>query len=188
MLFMKMNKKTVALCGVAAFLGLMMLFSPDTFIKVIVIAAGSACVVSGILALTGARTIIDDPVYSWCVTGRAALSILAGALAVILPLAIARTAWTVMLYILAIELLVSAIVETYTTLKLRQADVDCKLYWGEVIVSVAISFVLFLMPAKIGSALIRIVGACILVAAIVLFILEYRSNKGIDFTVETLDD
>lgn len=185
---MEINRKTIALCMAAALLGLMMLFSPATFIKVIIIAAGCACVVSGILALTGARTLIEDPIYSWCVTGRAALCIIVGALAVILPLAIAKTAWTVMLYILAIELLVSAIVEVYTTLKLKEAGIDCKFYWGEVIVSVAVSFVLFLMPAKIGSALIRIVGACILIAAIALFIWEYRSNKGIDFTVETLDD
>lgn len=185
---MEINKKTIALCIAAAFLGLMMLFSPATFIKVIIIAAGCACVVSGILALTGARRLIDDSVYSWCVTGRAALSIIVGALAVILPLAIAKTAWTVMLYILAIELLVSALVEVYTTLKLKEEGVDCKFYWGEVIVSVGVSLVLFLMPAKIGSALIRIVGACILIAAISLFIWEYRSNKGISFTVETLDD
>lgn len=183
-----MNKKTILLCAAAAFLGLMMLFSPATFIKVIIIAAGCACVVSGVLALTGARTLIDDPVYSWCVTGRAILCIIVGALAVILPLAIAKTAWTVMLYILAIELLVSAGVEVYTTLKLKEEGVDCKFYWGEVIVSVAVSLVLFLMPAKIGSALIRIVGACILIAAIVLFVMEYRSNRGISFTVETLDD
>lgn len=185
---MEINKKTILLCAAAAFLGLMMLFSPATFIKVIIIAAGCACVVSGVLALSGARTLIEDPVYSWCVTGRAILCIIVGALAVILPLAIAKTAWTVMLYILAVELLVSAAVEVYTTLKLKAADVDCKFYWGEIIVSAAVSLVLFLMPAKIGSALIRIVGACILIAAIALFIWEYRSNKGIDFTVETLDD
>lgn len=185
---MTMNKRTILLCAAAAFLGLMMLFSPATFIKVIIIAAGCACVVSGVLALTGARTLLEDSVYAWCVTGRAILCIIVGALAVILPLAIAQTAWTVMLYVLAVELLVSAIVEVYTTLKLKEAGIDCKFYWGEVIVSVAISFVLFLMPAKIGTALIRIVGACILIAAVVLFIMEYRSNKGIDFTVDTLDD
>lgn len=185
---MSMNKKTILLCAAAAFLGLMMLFSPATFIKVIIIAAGCACVVSGILALTGARTLLADKVYSWCVTGRSILCIIVGSLAVILPLTIAKAAWTVMLYILASELLVSALIEVFTTLKLKEADIDCKFYWGEVIVSAAVSLVLFLMPAKIGFAIIRIIGACILIAAIALFIWEYRSNKGINFTVETLDD
>lgn len=82
--------------------GLLMLFSPDAWIKVVVIVLGVAAIVNGLFNLVYVRRVFDDAYFRRSIVVRGLLSLVVGLLAVILPLALAAAVWTAMVYMLAV--------------------------------------------------------------------------------------
>ncbi|MCM1321017.1 MAG: DUF308 domain-containing protein [Bacteroides sp.] len=161
--------KSYVLAGIMGIiLGLMMLFAPAAFIQVVVIVIGAASVVSGVLGFLTVRSLIDDVLFKRTIVVRSVLCILVGMLAVFLPLVLAGTVWTVMSYILAAELFVSAVLEIYGVIKLKSAGQTVKPYYAEILVSLIFSCILFASPAAVGITIIRFAGGLVLLAASVL--------------------
>lgn len=174
----------------AAVVGLMMIAAPADFIRVTVILVGVASIVNGFVNLITIRTLILDPSFRLDVTIRGWTSLIVGILAVTLPLVFAATMWTVMLYVLAVYLVMSIIMEIYAAVKLHAAGIPCGPFVWEIIISLLIAVALFAMPLDIGMLMVRIGGAAVTVAAVCLFIYSIKHRDIVEEaeSVEDADD
>lgn len=162
--------------------GLLMLFSPDAWIKVVVIVLGVAAIVNGLFNLLYVRRVFDDAYFRRSIVVRGLLSLVVGLLAVILPLALAAAVWTAMVYMLAAYLLVSALLELFATIRLRSSGVDTRPYYGEIVGSIILAVVLFVVPAQLGVLLVRIFGGLLVVSGICFLVWQWR-NRGVEYYV-----
>lgn len=189
-----MDRNRIFLGFVTAALGLLLLISPDSFIKLFVILLGVAAVIDGIFILATTRNLILDPQYNLIVTIRGVLSIAVGAFAVIFPLATAKTVWNIMAYSLAVYLLISAVMQIYTITKLHRNGIMIRQSMIEVLTSILLAVVLFVIPAKeVGDFIVRIFGIALVIFGAGTVILQWK-NRPITVvpdsveTVETEDD
>lgn len=172
-----MRKTYIGIGLLTAVVGLLMLFAPDAWTKVVVIILGVAAIVNGIFNLFYVRSVISDRSYRRAIILRGIISIVVGLVAVVLPLALAATVWTVMLYVLAAYLLVSAALEVYATVKLKASGINVKPYYGEIIGSAVLAVVLFVIPAQLGLVLIRICGALLVITGAGVIIWEWKNRN-----------
>lgn len=186
-----MDKNRVFLGFVTAALGLFLLISPQTFIQFFVIILGVAAVIDGIFILATSRNLIVDPQYNMIVTIRGVLSIVAGALAVILPMAIANIAWKVMAYSLAIYLLISTGMQIYTITKLHRNGIMIRQSMIEVLTSILLAIALFVIPSKVaGDFIVRILGIALLIFGAGTVVLQWKNRPitVVPDSVETVEE
>ncbi|MDL2229192.1 DUF308 domain-containing protein [Treponema sp. OttesenSCG-928-L16] len=172
-----MTKTSIIACAVSVLLGLVMLFVPNGFVSALLVGIGIAAVINGIVNLLSLRNLIDDASFRRAILIRGILNIIAGLAAIIIPLTVAGTVWTVIIYILAAELIVSAIIELYSVWKLRQAGISAGMFISEALISILIAAVLFAIPAAIGLTIIRILGVLIIIGGISGIVWGIRANQ-----------
>lgn len=172
-----MSKSYLGMGLLSMVAGFFMVFSPDSWTKIVVILLGLAAIVNGFFNLFYVRRIFDDIYFRRSVIIRGLLSLVVGLVAVILPLALAAAVWTAMVYLLAAYLLVSALLELFATIRLRASDVNSKPYYGEIIGSIVLAVVLFIIPAQVGILLVQICGGLLVLAGLVLIFWQWR-NRG----------
>lgn len=186
-----MDKNRVFLGFVTAALGLFLLISPQTFIQFFVIILGVAAVIDGIFILATSRNLIVDPQYNMIVTIRGVLSIVVGAFAVILPMAVANIAWKVMAYSLAIYLLISAGMQIYTITKLHRNGIMIRQSMIEVLTSILLAIALFVIPSKVaGDFIVRIFGIALVIFGAGTVIVQWRNRPitVVPDSVETVEE
>ena len=171
-----MRKSYIALGILAGIIGLMMLFAPTEWIKVTVIVLGAGTIINGLYNLKTVRILVTDTDYQRLISIRGFTSIAIGVLAVLLPLLIAGIVWTVMIYILAVYLLLSAGTELFALTKMKKGGIDTKPYMYEVFFSICFAVLLFIMPAKFGLIIVRIIGILILLAAAGFLFREWKNK------------
>ena len=99
-------------------------------------------------------------------------------MAVLFPLAIGGAAWTAMIWLLIIYLLISAAFGFYAAALLKDSDIDRKRYIIENLFLLALAVLLVLIsPRALGNAIIRLIGIITLVAGAVLIIFDILSSK-----------
>lgn len=182
---MHKSELTVGILLIA--ISLMMIVAPEQCIKVVVVLLGVEAIVNGGYGLLKVRSLLVDNSFQMVVLIRSAVSIVVGLLAVILPLALAKAVWTGLLYMLAFYLLVSAILELYAVAKMRNTDIERKNYIVEIVVSVALAIVMFIMPRKIGEVLMRLLGVFLLVVSIAYLAYQSKTRHVIVDNVEVVD-
>ena len=186
-----MDKNKFFLGFMTAALGLFLLISPDTFISFFVILLGVAAIIDGVFILATTRDLIIDPQYKLIVTVRGVLSIVVGLLAVILPIAVAAVVWKAMAYTLAIYLLVSSAMQLYTITKLHRNGIMVRQSMIEVLSSLVIALVLFIIPAQTaGHFIIRLFGIVLLSIGIGLIVIQWRNRPEVIVpdSVQTVDE
>ena len=146
--------------------GLIMLFVPEGFIQAVMVSLGVAAFSNGVYILVKSRHLIDARPFSNVMTVRAVLSMVVGLVAIVLPLALAGTLWLIVSWILAGYLVLSAALQIYGIVKLREAGIPAPLFYYETGVSLVLALILFFMPGTIGITLIRIAGAMVLLGGI----------------------
>ncbi|MBP3709549.1 MAG: DUF308 domain-containing protein [Treponema sp.] len=182
-------RKTVFTLGVLlAVVALMMIIAPEQCIKVAVIALGIEAVINGLFSLVKIRYLVADKSFQLVVLIRSVISIVIGLLAIILPLKFAATMWIIMLYMLAGYLLAAAVLELYTIAKLRDTNIERRQYMIEVIVSFVGAIILFIIPQKIGLALIRVLGVVLLIVSAGYLLFEWHNRPIVVDDVEVIDD
>ena len=170
-------RKTYIGIGILSIIiGLMMLIVPEQCIKAIVIILGIFSIGNGIFNLFSIRKLIADSNFVKAITIRGAISILVGVLAIFLPLVFAGILWTVMVYSLAFYLLISSGMEIYSTIKMNQFGINTKPYVAEIIGSIVIAIILLIIPAKIGTLIVRLLGLAIMIIGIGLLFFEIKSK------------
>lgn len=174
-----MRKSYVGMGFLSLIAGLLMLFSPEAWTKVVVILLGLAAIVNGCFNLFYVRRIFDDDYFRRSIIIRGIVSLAVGLVAVILPLVLAATVWIAMVYLLAAYLLVSAALELYASLRLRASGVDTKPYYGEIVGSIILAIILFIIPAQVGIVLVRICGALLVLSGLGVIFWQWR-NRGVE--------
>src|SRR5574344_185430 len=182
-------RKTDFLLGVLlAVVGLMMIIEPSRCIRVAVIALGAATVVDGVYSIAKIRTLLSDRAFQVTAVISGAVSILVGAVAIILPLAVADVMWTIMLYVLAAYLVLLAVVEMYTVAKLRDTGIARRQYVVDIIVAFICAIILFIIPHRIGLTLVRVLGVIMMIVSAVYLLYQWKNRPIVVEKVEVVDD
>ena len=164
---------------VAALLGLLIIIFPSFWIKLVVIMIGLAAIAYGIYSLKFTKAISEDISYRRTIIIKSIVSIVAGVMAVLFPLAIGGAAWTAMIWLLIIYLLASAAIGFYAAALLKDSGVERKKYIIENLLLLAVAVVLILIsPRDLGKAIIRLIGIVVLVGGTGLILFDVFSNKG----------
>lgn len=175
-------KKWYLTAGIlAVILGLMIIIFPAFWIKLIVTVLGLGAVAYGIYNLKFTKDLFDDERYKKIILIKSIVSIVAGVLAVLFPLALGNAAWTVMSVVLIIYLIGAAAIGFYSVSLLKNADINRKRYIFENLILLGIAVVLILIsPQNLGIAIIRLVGIAVLAGGAILTAYELiTKNKEI---------
>ena len=163
----------------AALLGLLIIIFPTFWIKLVVVIIGLAAIAYGIYSLKFTKGISDDISYRRTILIKSIVSIIAGVMAVLFPLAIGGAAWTAMIWVLIIYLLASAAFGFYAAALLKDSGVERKKYIIENLLLLAIAVVLILIsPRDLGKAIIRLIGIVVLLGGIGLILFDVFSSRG----------
>ena len=171
-----MRKTYIGIGVLAIIIGLMMLIVPHQCIKAIVIILGVFSVGNGVYNLFAIRRLIADSDFAITITIRGIISIIVGLLAILLPLIFAGVIWTIMVYILAFYLLISSGMEIYGATKMKKVGINTKPYIAEIIGSIIIALILLIIPAEIGTLIVRLLGIAIMIVGIGLLFFETRNK------------
>lgn len=171
-----MRKTYIGIGILSIIIGLMMLIVPRQCIKAIVVILGIFSIGNGIFNLLSIRKLIADSNFVKTITIRGTISIIVGLLAILLPLVFAGILWTVMVYSLAFYLFISSGMEIYSTIKMNQFGINTKPYVAEIIGSIVIAIILLIIPAKIGTLIVRLLGLAIMIIGIGLLFFEIKSK------------
>lgn len=174
-----MDKNKFFLGLMIAVVGLFMVIAPDAFIKFAVIILGIVGILNGVFILYTARNLIIDENYATIMLIRGWMSLGVGVLAVALPGFFAKVfdvMWMIMAYTLAVYLLVSAGLETYTISKLRRNGYAIRQSVIEVIASLIFAIILFTVPSDIGAHIVCFGGVLLIVIGVALSFLQWKNR------------
>ena len=164
----------------AAVLGLLVIIFPSFWIKLVVVIIGLAAIAYGIYCLKFTKAISDDISYRRTIIIKSIVSIIAGLMAVLFPLAIGGAAWTAMIWVLIIYLLISAAFGFYAAALIKDSGVERKRYIIENLLLLAIAVVLILIsPRALGNAIIRLIGIVVLVGGLGLILFDVFAGKNV---------
>ena len=176
----------------AALLGLLIIIFPAFWIKLVVIIIGLAAIAYGIYSIKFTKEISEELSYRRTILIKSIVSIVAGLMAVLFPLAIGGAAWTAMIWVLIIYLLLSAAAGFYAAALLKDSGVERKRYIIENLLLLATAVILILIsPRALGNAIIRLIGIIVLAGGIALIIFDLISAKNeveAEVTVKDEDD
>lgn len=152
-----------------------MLIAPEAFMKFVVIILGVGLIFDGIFILVTVRNLVTDVNYGRVMAIHGWLSIGVGVLAVFLPLVFAAIFWTIMAYTIAVYLLVAAGMELYAINMLSRNGISTKKSIFEVIISLLLAVVLFMLPSQsLGNALVRVFGVLLLLTGIIFALVQWK--------------
>lgn len=171
----------------AGILGLVLLCVPQEFVVVLVVALGIFLILSGFYILFKLLKLSDDTFYKVNIYVRGGLSIILGALCILLPIKMGEAIWTTLCIVLGIFALLAAVSEILTIIKLKEQNIPVKQYVTEMAGMIITAIVLFLLP-KFGNILLRIAGGVILVTAIVLAINVKKNAPIVEEDAEVVDE
>ncbi|MEM8862393.1 MAG: DUF308 domain-containing protein [Chloroflexota bacterium] len=152
------------------------IFNTEDFITLLTIVIGAWMFITGIIALIGAFRVRDDKSRRNNALIRSILNIVIGALAVTMPFVVASTWWVVLLFIVAIQLCIAAVMEIVIGFRLRSAGLPASGAFTGAAISIAIAALLFLAPEFLGATLVTLIGVIILVLGVLMmaFALFFR--------------
>ena len=164
----------------AALLGILVIIFPAFWIKLVVVMIGLAAIAYGIYSLRFTKVLSDDLGYRRTILIKSIVSIIAGAMAVLFPLAIGGAAWKAMIWVLIIYLLISAAAGFYAAALLKDSGVERKRYIIENLLLLAIAVLLILIsPRTLGNAIIRLIGIVVLVGGVGLILFDVFTNRNV---------
>ena len=164
----------------AALLGLLVIIFPSFWIKLVVVIIGLAAIGYGIYCLKFTKVLSEDISYRRTILIKGIVSIIAGVLAVLFPLAIGNAAWAAMTWVLIFYLMLSAAAGFYAAALLKDSGVERKRYIIENLILLTVAVLLILLsPRELGPAIVRMLGIVILVAGAGLIVFDVISNRSV---------
>lgn len=169
-------------------LGILITVVPAFWVKLFVVVFGICSIAYGIYTLLPLKD-LESSQYKTMSIVKGLVNILFGILSVIIPIAVAKTTWKVIVYIFAVELILSSAAGFYLTSIVSLDGKDRKRTIFENVFMFFAAIILFLIsPDKLGTAIIRIVGVCTILVGIVFVVIRLISKKDIVVTnVEVRD-
>lgn len=105
---------------------------------------------------------------------KALLSIVLGLVALIAPLTAANFSWTFLLYLIAAELVFSAVISFMDVLLLRSSGVVLTSLLSDAIFSLVVAVLLFVFPQQIGTMLLKLFGVAMIATGSGMLIWAWR--------------
>ena len=169
-----MKKTNWILGAVISIVGLLIIIFPAACVKIVSVLLGLAAIAYGIFSLIDSKNIFQEQsFFKTSIYIKSISSILLGLLTVIIPLAVASTAWKVMVYIFAVYLILAACLGFYTVSMLKDQLVERKRYIVENLSLMLAGILLILIsPEKLGIFIIRIIGIAALLVGIVFLAIQ----------------
>lgn len=186
-----MSKSGFYIGALVVIAGLVMLISPQKSIEIVIIVLGAGSVLTGLFDIVTTRTMSDDSAFRKTALIRGLASIIIGLLAICLPLAffqVAENIVRVMLYILAVFLIISAISEFLMVSKLPENSPLKKSFIMEALGFIALSVILFLIPANFGELIVRIMGLLLMIGGAAFSYSDWKNNIRPTVKVESIRD
>lgn len=179
-----MKLKNFFLGGILFVIGLLMVITPSTCIKIVVILVGAATAVNGVYNFVKYYRISDDPVYKRTILIKCLTSLIVGIVAVFCPLFLMKTVstiWTIITYVLAIYFVMFAATGFFSSSVLKSLpEQDRKRITNESFIYLLIAILLFTIPiGTIISTLFRIAGVCGLIFGLVVIVREILIQNNI---------
>ncbi len=174
----------------AIVIGILLVATPNTCIRAIVIILGFGAIADGIFNLIKNQNLIETKTYKVTILVKSISSLFIGVLAIVLPMAFAGTVWTAMVYILAVYLIVFAVMGFYAAAQIKKTGVSVKDITLRHLGCLIGAVLLFIIPTKtLGLVILRIIGIILILAGLIFIFLEYRaSKKEIVVEVKAEDD
>ncbi|WP_320129535.1 DUF308 domain-containing protein [uncultured Sphaerochaeta sp.] len=182
---------------VMAALGLYMMFQSSSFVQVLVTILGVSLVISGGYSLFSQHTYSRGKKSKVLSVVKSLGSIIIGALAVILPFTVAGISWDILIYLLAAQMAISAVVSFLDAFLLRKGEVSVSPILVDGIFSLIFAVLLFIFPRQIGSMVLKIVGFIILASGIGLVVWsssirklanQFKESSVIETTGEIIEE
>ncbi|MCR5189774.1 MAG: DUF308 domain-containing protein [Treponema sp.] len=171
-----------------AVLGLLLIIFPTFWVKLTVVLLGLGSIAYGIYSLKFTKTLYKDTLYERSILIKSIISIVVGFLVVIFPLFFAKTAWTVMMWILIVYLIATAVLGFYAASLLKDTGIERKKYFIENIILFVIAVALILLsPEALGKVIIRIVGVASMLLGAGLIIYDLSTKKTVTVVSEYVD-
>ena len=163
----------------AAVLGLLVIIFPSFWIKLVVIMIGLAAIGYGIYSLKFTKSLSEDLGYRRTILIKSIVSIIAGVMAVLFPLAIGGAAWTAMIWILIFYLMLSAAAGFYAAALLKDSGIERKRYIIENLLLLVVAILLILIsPRSLGNAIIRLIGIIVMVGGMGLILFDVFTSRN----------
>ena len=183
-----MNKNNIVIGSILAVAGLLMVIIPHQCVKAVVIMLGFGSAANGVYTLVYTRKLVPDISFQYVIISRAMMSIVVGLLAFLLPLTVAKAMWTAMIYVLAVYLLVYAGMVLYAVGLLKNAHIERRQFVLDAFIAFAAAIAMFIIPAKIGIAFVRLSGAALILAGAAYILYAWRNRPAEQVEAEVIDD
>ncbi|MFA5571046.1 MAG: DUF308 domain-containing protein [Sphaerochaetaceae bacterium] len=148
--------------------GVFVLIRQDLFKQIFVISLGVAAVIVSVVSLIMLGRYAFTPFYYRSTLMKGVLGLIVGVLAIVMPLSTAETIWTIILYILAAQLVLGALISFVDVIALRKLGYKSSYHIWEGVISLVIAVVLFIFPQELATMLVTIVGLIIIVIGLTL--------------------
>ena len=161
-------------------LGVLVAVFTDISIKIIVILLGATSVIKGVADFFTVRRLVDDSFFRRSVSVKCLLSIILGAVAVILPMNFWHAAESiihVLLIVIGIYLVASALFELIVIVsKLDMAELPTRPYRIEAVVSLLIAILLFVIAFIGMTNIVRIMGIVLALCGLIYGLYAWRKR------------
>jgi len=169
------QKVLIGVCAVI--LGAFIFFQTENFAMFLVIAIGVFAVINGFFVLhTGIKADFSRRTRNALML-RGILGLAVGILAIFLPMLLVKITWTIMLYILAAQLIISGVLELYGAVEMKKLEMPVNGRIAEAVVSIALAVLIMSMPQEIGRTILKVIGALVLGYGIIMIVHGFRRRK-----------
>lgn len=176
--FMKRHLNTTAvLAAIISILGIYMMFQGESFAKAFVALLGLGMVITGINSLVSMRIYALGPRNRSALIIKGFVNIGVGVLVIILSLSTKNFSTHLLLYILAVQLLISALISVFQAFFLRKGNISVAPLLSEALFSFVLAVLFFVFPTQIGDLLLKLVGVVLLASGIAMFVWSMRIRK-----------
>lgn len=172
--------------GLLALLGILVIIFPAFWVKFFVVIFGLGAIAYGVYIFMPVRS-LENSRFKKMILIKACVSVVFGLLSVIIPLAVATAAWKVIVYLFALSLIAMSALGFYSATIASYEGVLRKRNIIENLLLLLAAIVLFLIsPEKLGTAIIRIVGICALLAGLAWLVFTFFA-KPVEIIVSEAD-
>jgi uncharacterized membrane protein HdeD (DUF308 family) len=176
--FMKRHLNTTAvLAAIISILGIYMMFQGESFAKAFVALLGLGMVITGINSLVSMRIYALGPRNRSALIIKGLVNIGVGVLVIILSLSTKNFSTHLLLYILAVQLLISALISVFQAFFLRKGNISVAPLLSEALFSLVLAVLFFIFPTQIGDLLLKLVGVVLLASGVAMFVWSMRIRK-----------
>ncbi|HLW22664.1 MAG TPA: DUF308 domain-containing protein [Sphaerochaetaceae bacterium] len=168
-------------------LGIFIMVREDMFKQIFVMALGLVAIVTGITSLATMNRYSFGKFNQGTTLVKGVLGLIIGVLAVIMPLATGEAVWTIIIYLLAAQMLIAAIVMLTDSIAVRSAGFPAAPLVTEGLISLVLAVILFVFPRDVANLLVTILGITIIVVGVTLGLLAILFRNRGNATIEGVE-